>query len=120
MEPTGKVYDYFQRALRRPRSPLAPGTVWRGDEEGCMAGFQIRLERGRIVGVEYRSTTCATLVALCEHLTELTRGMTVAEALNYSPQNLLALHPEIPAGRRARADLAVRALHAGFLSLASG
>ena len=78
-----------------------------------MAAFRVRMECDRIVELDYRSSTCATLLALCEHLTELVPGMTAGEALAYSAGNLLELHPEVPAGRRARADLAVRALRAG-------
>jgi len=112
MTPRGSLYDYFERALRRPLTALPPEAVWRRDEEGCIAAFRIRVECDRVVEVEYRSTTCATLLALCEHLTDLIPGMTAAEVLAYSSRSLLELHPEIPAARRTRADLVVRALHA--------
>jgi NifU-like protein involved in Fe-S cluster formation len=76
--------------------------------------FRAHIEDGRIVALEYRATTCATLLGLCEHLTDLIPGMTLAEALAYSARNLLAMHPEIPAGRRVRAQLVIRALRAAL------
>jgi NifU-like protein involved in Fe-S cluster formation len=110
----GSLHDYFERALRHPPAALPREVLWCRDEDGCIVAFRIRKECDRVVEVEYRSTTCATLLAVCEHLTDLIPGMTVTEALAYSSANLVALHPEIPAGRRARADLAVRALHASL------
>jgi len=108
------IYEYLQRAFRRPPAPLPPGAAWCHDGDRNLVAFGARLECGRIIALGYRSTTCATLLALCEHLAEMVPGMTSAEALAYSAEDLLALHPEIPAGRRARAYLAVRALHAGL------
>jgi NifU-like protein involved in Fe-S cluster formation len=108
------IYDYLQRAFQRPPARLPPKAAWRGDAQGNLVAFRARIENGRIVALEYRSTTCATLLALCEHLVELIPGRTAAEALAYSARDLLALHPEIPAGHRARARLAVRALRAAL------
>jgi len=116
METSDTLHVYFERALLRTPAALPLHTAWIRDEDGCVAVFRVRFRFGRVAEVDYRATTCATLLGLCEHLSELLPGMTESEVLSFSAGNLLSLHPEIPPGRRVRAELAIRALHAGCLS----
>ena len=114
------VYDYLQRALTRrvdptmraPRGPL----VTSEDDAALSALFAIAVENGRVASANYRCTTCATLVALCEHTAELIRGLPLDAARRLTSDDLLSLHPEIPSARRDRAALAIRAAH-GALEL---
>ena len=106
------IHDYFERACRRKSGPPAgyPGERC-ADAEGNSAVFWIEATPdGRIGAISYRCTTCFTLVALCEHLGEVVRGVTAAAAIAWTPQRVLALHPEVPASRRDRAALAAAAL----------
>ena len=80
-----------------------------GPDRTC-ASFNLKFERARIVKAVYRCTTCVTLVAFCEHLSELVVGMPAERALNLDAEYLLRCHREVPAERRDRAFLAVTAL----------
>ena len=107
------VYHYFQQACGRKVSHPKP-TRWVSSEDAT-AGFTLMVgERGRIEAVEYRCTTCMTLVAMCEHVAEALRGTTVNEALQLSADELLQWHPEVPTVRHTRAHLAVAAAHAAL------
>jgi NifU-like protein involved in Fe-S cluster formation len=107
------VYYYFQRACRRELRPVHPAH-WVAEEDAT-AGFTFELgPRGRIEAVEYRCTSCMTLVAMCEHVAEQLRGATVDEARALSAGELLSRHPEVPLVRRSRAHLAVAAAHAAL------
>lgn len=107
------VYHYFQQACRRSIAPVEP-LHWVQDDD-AKAGFVLQVgPRGDVVAVEYRCTTCMTLVGLCEHLAELLRGGAVKQVCELSAGELLSRHPEIPPARRARANLAVAAARAAI------
>jgi hypothetical protein len=114
------IHHYFQRALRR----LASGTGTDGfnaglvrSADGLCAGFIIEASGPRIVRADYRCTTCATLVGLCEHLVEAAAGVPASEAAAMDAEWLLARHPEVPPGRRDRAGLAAAAFRAALACL---
>jgi hypothetical protein len=111
------VHYYFQQAMRRQLGVTMPGAL-RGPlvhgAEGLCAGFRVRIENGRIVKVDYRSTTCTTLVALCEHLSEAATGLERGEAARLSAAWLLEQHPEVAPERQDRAALAAAALQAAL------
>jgi hypothetical protein len=118
--PTGErrtVHDYFEAAYRglgaRSSAKGKPGPVVFGPD-GLRAEFSVGVDASRVRTVSYRCTTCVTLVAMCEHLTELVSGLAISEANRWTAEGLLALHPEIPAERRERAHLAVAAFHAAL------
>ena len=111
------VYHYFQQACRRKlQSQLEPKRfVQDGD---ATAGFAVRIgPRGCIDDVEYRCTTCMTLIALCEHVAEEVRGVTPDRARNLTAAGILDCHPEIPSSRRSRALLATAAIQAALDNL---
>lgn len=113
--PVPNVYHYFERACRRDPAPLngsQGGKVV--DEDGNSVVFWVETEGNRIVGAAYRCTTCFTLIALCEHLSEILGGMDLETARRYTAADLLGLHPEIPPSRRNRAELAVAALRSAL------
>jgi NifU-like protein involved in Fe-S cluster formation len=107
------VRDLFEHAMRRGRVPAA-GEFAEAvcDAEGNRAAFRVVLDSDRIRSASYRCTTCVTLVALCEYLVGILPGMNLAAARDLTPQMLLAALPEIPTGRRGRAELVLRALRA--------
>lgn len=107
------IYDYFERAYRRRvLEPIAGEGV--RDAEGNCAIFSVGVTGGRITAVNYRCTTCTTLVALCERLSELVTGLDAAAVLTMQPEALLVLHPEIPESKHATAALALKALQSAL------
>jgi hypothetical protein len=105
------IYFYFQRACRRELHELHGVCGARcEDDDGNTAVFAIEAEGVNISRIGYRCTTCCTLVAVCEHLTDLLRGKPLSEAENYSGSDLLELHPEIAPSHRKRAALAAEAV----------
>lgn len=115
------THDYFQRAFRRGAQTRAgiPGTLIRRSDGNC-AMFWLVAAAGTISAVEYRCTTCVTLLAFCEHLAELAIGMSVEQAVQYSPQQLLALHPDVPQYKADRATLASEAFRSAAHQIAQG
>lgn len=115
------VYDYFQRACRRDSDRFCGISGEQCfDSDGNSAEFRLDARDGRIRSAQYRCTTCVTLVALCEHLAEVLTGSALDEASSWTPERLLALHPEIPAMRRDRATLAVMAVQSALQKCMEG
>lgn len=113
------VHYYFQKACRRQLRPLTAPIRFIADRD-MQAGFALQLGTAQQIDlIEYRCTTCMTLVALCEHLAEELNGSTVADARSLTPERMLALHPEIPDSRSSRALLAVAAVHAALENISS-
>jgi hypothetical protein len=112
------IYHYFQLSYRRqhPRT-TAPNLAFLADDE-VQAGFLVRVgSTDRIEGVEYRCTTCVTLMAVCEHIAEELQGSTLARARTINAERILAQHPEIPLSRHSRARLAAAAAQAALQNL---
>ena len=84
------VSELFERGLRRNRDvPLSvQGAVCR-DAEGNCAGFSLDLEGGKIAGIGFRVSVCATLIAYCELIAETLPGRTVDLAQALTPRDLL-------------------------------
>lgn len=114
--------DFFERACRRERgTPFGMPGEPHLDPDGNSALFWLSLGKDRrIATVQYRCTTCFTLVALCEHLAELVRGVSPEAAAGWTPERLLSLHPEIPVYRRDRAKLAVAAMQSAAARQSKG
>lgn len=107
------VYYYFHQACRRAIRPISP-PHWIVAND-AKAGFAVELgPHGCINEVEYRCTTCMTLVAFCEHVAEQLRGATLEQARALSAGELLNRHPEVPPIRHSRAYPAVAAAHAAL------
>ena len=115
------TYDYFQRAYRRGAQTRAgtPGMLVRGSDGNC-AVFWLDAPAGIISSVQYRSTTCVTLLAFCEHLSELAVGMALDQARQHNPEQLLALHPDVPQYRADRATLASEAFRSAAHQIVQG
>ena len=118
---SGTIYDYFQRACHRgledPRGE-AGQTIY--DSDGNSAVFWLEMARSRVAGVQYKCTTCITLLALCEHLCEILVGKSVSELREFKAEDLLAYHPEIPPERQDRAQLAIDALQSAVKKQSKG
>jgi hypothetical protein len=113
------VYYYFQQACRREVQPM-PSRIQFETNDDARAAFVLGIGAlERIESVEYRCTTCVTLVALCEHLAQELRGSTIQQARSFTAERLLTLHPEIPSVRSSRAQLALAAVRAALENISS-
>ncbi len=108
-----RVSTLLDRALRRPRLPF-PTRQPVVAADGARVCFHIEADQGRLSALEYRCTTCATLVAACEAIVEAGPA-TAEEALTLSADDLLARVGGVPAERHGRFHLAVDALRAAIL-----
>jgi nitrogen fixation NifU-like protein len=71
----------------------------------------LRMHRGRIEDVRFRSEGCMTTVAVAQAAAEMAAGKTVRECLSISHSTILEYLGGLPAGNEHCADLASRALH---------
>ena len=115
------TYDYFHRAFRRGAQTRAgtAGKLVQG-AGGNRAIFWLDVAHGRISSAQYRCTTCVTLLAFCEHLSELAIGMPVEQAMRHNPEQLLALHPDVPQYKADRATLASEAFCSAVRQITQG
>jgi NifU-like protein involved in Fe-S cluster formation len=112
------VYYYFQKAYRRQLQQTSSFRFLADDD--AQAAFVIRIAPpDKIAAVEYRCTTCMTLVAVCEHIAEELQGSTLARARTLTAENILQQHPEIPQSRHSRAHLAAAAARAALENLST-
>jgi hypothetical protein len=115
------TYDYFQRAFRRGAQPCVgtAGQLIQEDDRTC-AAFWLTAHEGQISTVQYRCTTCVTLLAFCEHLSELAVGMPLEQAIDDHSGRLLALHPDVPKYKSNRAKLASDAFRSAVQQINQG
>jgi NifU-like protein involved in Fe-S cluster formation len=107
--------DLFERGFRRNRgTPLAIRGAKLRDDEGNHAEFSLDLADGRIGGIGFRATTCATLIAYCELIAETVPGFEIEIARTFSPQELADSLDGVPPLKRGRAVLAIRAFRAAL------
>jgi hypothetical protein len=114
------VYDYFWQAPRRSRKDeTGDGKLVFGANGNC-AVFFLQAAEGRITEASFRCTSCFTLVAFCEHLSELAIGLSGIEARKLGPDRLVGLHPEVPSHLHNRAVLATAAFQEAVQTLIDG
>jgi NifU-like protein involved in Fe-S cluster formation len=106
------VHYYFQRACLRELASLrgVSGDKVFDAEGNCVVFWIEETAAGTIAGAQYKCTTCATLLALCEHLSDVLVGMKTEDAQRLTAGWLLELHPEIPESKKDRAWVAMQAL----------
>ncbi len=85
--------------VRRLTLPCV-GLEQRG-EGGRVAQFALRVADGRIAGVQYRASTCATLLAYCQCLAELLRGRPLRQAARVTPWEVAERVLGVPPQSRA-------------------
>jgi hypothetical protein len=112
------VNELFERGFRRSRAaPLAvrgPDCV---DAEGNTARFSVDAADGKLTGIGFRASPCATLIAYCELIAETTPGLRLDLAQDLSPEDLAASVPGVPALKRGRAVLAIAAFRAALAAV---
>src|SRR5262245_49763760 len=104
------VTELFERGLRRLRETevAIDGEACR-DTEGNFARFGLRVSAGRIERVGFRCSSCATLIAYCELITEMMPNFSREIARGLTAPEIVQALPGVPALKHARAALAVAA-----------
>jgi len=118
--PRRTVSELLERGLRRNRAAPLPieGAECR-DGHGHGARFSLRIEAGRVAGVGFRVSSCATLIAYCELIAETAPGQRRELAAEMSPRDLVEALPGVPRLKHERAGLAIAALRSALAQTAS-
>jgi NifU-like protein involved in Fe-S cluster formation len=114
--PRFTVADLFERGFRRNRT--APFAIEGGaiaDVEGNSARFSVTLDGTKLADLRFRVSSCTTLIAYSEALAQLLRGLDAGLAAQFTPHELVAALPGVPALKQNRAVLAVAALRAALV-----
>ena len=111
------VAELFDRGFRRSReAPFAiDGAPCTGAEDNT-ASFSLDIADGRIAAVGFRASCCATLIAYCEYIAEITPAFGLSIARELTATNLVDSLPGVPALKRDRAVLAIAAFRAALLA----
>jgi NifU-like protein involved in Fe-S cluster formation len=109
------VSELFERGFRRNRTAPLPieGAVFT-DADGNTARFSVEVTGETIAAVSFRASSCATLIAYCEYLAEVTPGFRLDIASAFTAASLVEALPGVPTLKRARAVLAVAAFRAAL------
>jgi NifU-like protein involved in Fe-S cluster formation len=109
------VGELFERGFRRNRAaPLAIEGSERSDAEGNCARFSLESADGKLIAIGFNATTCATLIAYCELIAELTPGFTIEIARQLTARDLIDGLPGVPVLKQGRAALAIEAFQAAL------
>ena len=118
--PRRTVSELFERGFRRNRAaPLPVEGAQLTDAEGNAVRFSIDVADGKIAGVGFRATSCATLIAYCEFIAESVPGFRLEIARELTAANLVEALPGVPALKRERAMLVVAAFRAALATASS-
>ncbi len=114
-KPRRTVSDLFDRGYKRNRLPpfAIEGAALHGEND-LSARFSLGLKNGMIESVRFHASTCITLIAYCELLTELAAGKYLRDAVRISEEELAAVLSDVPAMKRDRAPLALNAFRAAL------
>src|SRR5262245_55498038 len=111
------VSELFERGFRRSRmAPLPIEGAAFTDAESNTARFSVDITGETIAGVSFRASTCATLIAYCEYLAEITPGFRLDIARELTATNLVDSVPGVPQLKRDRDVLAIAAFRAALLA----
>src|SRR3982074_1925704 len=84
------VSELFERGFRRNRAAPLPieGAAF-ADADGNTARFRVDVTDATIAGVSFRASSCATLIAYCEYLVEVTPGFRLDIATAFTATSLV-------------------------------
>jgi hypothetical protein len=109
------VSELFERGFRRNRlPPLAIEGMPCTNADEFTARFSLAVTDGKISDIRFRASVCATLIAYCELIAELTTGSNLDIARALSAADLVATLAGVPALKRDRAVLATAAFRAAL------
>jgi hypothetical protein len=111
------VSDCFDRGLRRNRlEPYALAGDTLTDTNALSAQFSLQMNGAEISAIRFKVTSCVALVAYSEVLAEEAEKLSLQSAAAIDPKILIETLGGVPAFRRDRAVLAVRALRSAIQS----
>ena len=84
--------------------------------EGPFITIYLCIQAGALRGAGYHSYACPAAIACASELVETLIGLTVAEALEIQPNQLLERLGGLPEGKHDRLDLALTALESAVSS----
>src|SRR5689334_15450897 len=95
------VSELFERGFRRNRAAPLPieGAAFT-DADGNTACFSVDVTGEAIAAVSFRGSSCATLIAYCEYLAEVTPGLRLDIASAFTATSLVEALPGVPAFKR--------------------
>jgi NifU-like protein involved in Fe-S cluster formation len=115
VQPRLTISELFERGYRRNHAaPLSIEGARHADADGNTACFSLDTAGGKITGVGFRATTCATLIAYCEYIAEVVPGFRLEIAAALTAAQLVASVPGVPALKQHRAVLAITAFRASL------
>ena len=113
--PRFTVAELFERGFRRSRlAPLDVEGEAVSDAENNAVRFSLALDGTRLDEIRFRASSCTTLIAYSQALAELFSGHDAAIAAHFTPRELAAALPGVPALKQNRAVLAVAAFRAAL------
>lgn len=109
------VHDCFERGLVSRRLPALPITGERVSANGLWAVFTLHVDNaGRLSEIRFDTSTCTTLIAYCQALTELNSNRTLDAAFDYGSRSLVAALRGVPTAKYDRAILAAAAFRSAL------
>jgi NifU-like protein involved in Fe-S cluster formation len=115
VQPRLTTSELFERGYRRNRAPaLSIEGTQQTDADGNNARFSLDTANGKILGVGFRATTCATLIAYCEYIAEVVPGFRLEIAAALTAAQLVDSVPGVPLLKHDRAVLAITAFRASL------
>jgi NifU-like protein involved in Fe-S cluster formation len=115
--PRLSVSELFERGFRRTRAaPLTVQGATCTGVEGNTASFSLDVANGKITLVGFRASCCATLIAYCEFIVQITPGFRLELARALTAANLVDGLPGVPALKHNRAVLAIAAFRAALMA----
>lgn len=106
------VAEHFQSPCNR-RALSQPDRIGVASLEGHapLVTVYLELEGDRVREASYEAAGCGVTIACGSMLTELVRGMTLADCKQFSPQQLMEALEGLPPDKEYCAFVAVEALH---------
>lgn len=101
--------------MHRQRGPwLAASGDTCSDANELTLQFALQVERGMIRRVNFKASTCITLVAYAELLAERVTGQELKQAIRVDAEDLVQALCEVPPGKQDRARLPILALQSAI------
>jgi NifU-like protein involved in Fe-S cluster formation len=119
VQPRRTISELFERGYRRNRAAaLSIEGARHANADGNSARFSLDAADGKIIGVGFRATTCATLIAYCEYIAEVVPGFRLEIARELTAAQLVDSVPGVPPLKHDRAVLAITAFRASLAAAA--
>jgi NifU-like protein involved in Fe-S cluster formation len=113
--PRFTVSELFERGYRRNReTPLPLQGEAIVDAEGNSVRFSLVVSGEKVAETRFQATSCTTLIAYCEAVSQLLTGFSADIAGQYSARDLIDALPGVPALKQDRAVLAVAAFRSAL------